>query len=161
MRLRPTTIDDIDFIIVQETRDDFKYFIGHWSRDEHSRNLSLLDKCYSQIENDDGETIGYAILSGVTSPNRSIELTRIVIAKPNQGHGKKALRLILKKVFAEYNAHRFSLDVFEHNLRAISVYQSLGFKKEGVLREAVKQDHKYSSLVIMSILENEYFQDNV
>jgi hypothetical protein len=86
MRLRPTTIDDIDFIVAQEARDDFQDFIGRWSREEHSKNLSLLDKCYYQIENDYGEMSGYAILSGLTSPNHSIELTRIVIAEPGRGY---------------------------------------------------------------------------
>gem|GEM_PF-3818753 len=39
MRLRPTTIDDIDFIVAQEARDDFQDFIGRWSREEHSKFL--------------------------------------------------------------------------------------------------------------------------
>jgi RimJ/RimL family protein N-acetyltransferase len=48
------------------------------------------------------------------------------------------------------------LDVFEHNARARHVYRSVGFVEEGVLRECVKQQERYASLVVMSILENEY-----
>ncbi|WP_292840874.1 GNAT family protein [Nostoc sp. NMS8] len=157
IKLRSANLNDIDFILTQENRDEFKDLIICWSREEHSRNLHFADKHYLMIENSSGETQGYAILSGLQSPNKSIELTRIIIAAPGRGYGKRALRIILKKVFEEYNAHRFWLDVFEHNQRARHVYQSVGFQNEGVLREALRQKDKYYSLVIMSILENQYF----
>lgn len=158
IRLKPANLNDIDFILSQETREEFSPFITRWSREQHYLSLLDHDKQYLLIENNLGQTSGYAILSGFQSPNRSIELTRIVIAQPEQGYGKKALQLIIKKVFEEDKAHRLWLDVFEHNQRAKHVYQSLGFKEEGVLREAVRQHDKYASLIIMSILEHEYFQ---
>jgi len=158
MKLRLANPKDIDFILTQEARDEFKNLILSWSRDEHSRHLHSADKGYFMIENSLEKTSGYAILSGFKSLNRSIELTRIVIAEPGLGYGKRALHLVIKKVFEEYKAHRFWLDVFEHNQRARHVYQSVGFHEEGVLREAIKQGDKYCSLVVMSILENEYFQ---
>ncbi|MBW4632608.1 MAG: GNAT family N-acetyltransferase [Iphinoe sp. HA4291-MV1] len=158
IKLRYTELKDIEFILSQEARDEFKDFIIRWSRDEHSRNLNNSDKRYFIIENEPGDASGYAILSGFKSRNLSIELTRIVIAQPGLGYGTRALHILIKKVFEEYNVHRFWLDVFEHNQRARHVYQSVGFKEEGILRDAVKQEDKYSSLVIMSILENEYFK---
>jgi RimJ/RimL family protein N-acetyltransferase len=157
IRVRTANPNDIDFILSQENRDDFKDLILRWSRDEHSTNLQSADKCYFMIENASGETGGYAILSGIKSPNHSIELTRIVIAEPGLGYGKHVLRIIIKKVFEEYHAHRFWLDVFEHNQRARYVYQSVGFQEEGILRDAIRQGDKYYSLVLMSMLENEYF----
>jgi diamine N-acetyltransferase len=155
MQLYPANPNDIEFILTQESRGDFKDLILSWSREEHSSNLHSIDKRYFMIEDASGATSGYAILSGLNSPNRSIELTRIAIAEPGLGYGKLALNIIIKKVFEEYKAHRFWLDVFEHNQRARHVYQSVGFQEEGVLREAIRQGNKYSSLVIMSILENE------
>ncbi|MBR8840920.1 MAG: GNAT N-acetyltransferase [Stigonema ocellatum SAG 48.90 = DSM 106950] len=155
--LRKANLNDLDYIVTQESRDELKDLILRWSRDEHSTNLHSTDKRYFMIENASGETSGYSILSGFKSPNGSIELTRIVIAQPGLGYGKDVLSIIIKKVFEEYNAHRFWLDVFEDNRRARHVYQSVGFHEEGILREAIRQGDKYSSLVVMSILENEYF----
>lgn len=66
------------------------------------------------------------------------------------------LQAILSKAFDELAAHRLWLDVFEHNARARHVYRSVGFSEEGVLRECVKQQERYASLVVMSILEDEY-----
>ena len=158
MQLRAADLKDIEFILKQENRDEFINFVFQWTKEEHTQNLNDSDKQYFIIENDDTETKGYAIISGLTSPNSSIELTRIIIAEPGKGYGKKALLLIIKKVFEEYKAHRLYLDVIEYNQRAIYIYQSLGFKEEGILRESVKREKSYDSLVLMSMLEDEYFQ---
>ncbi|KAF3885536.1 MULTISPECIES: GNAT family N-acetyltransferase [Nostocales] len=160
MQLRQANIDDIDFILSQERRDEYATFITLWSRDEHNKNITNPDKRYFIIENESGQPSGYVILSGLQSLNRSIELTRIVVTKPGSGYGKRVLPILIKMIFDEYKAHRLWLDVFEHNQRARYVYQTCGFKEEGVLREAVKQGDNYSSLVIMSILESEYYTAN-
>jgi diamine N-acetyltransferase len=159
MRLRQANTHDIDFILSQESRDEYATFIILWSRDEHCKNLTNPDRRYFIIENESEQSSGYVILSGLKSPNHSIELTRIVISEPGLGYGKNVLRILIKMVFEEYKAHRFWLDVFEHNQRARHVYQSCGFREEGVLREAVKQRNSYLSLVIMSMLESEYFTE--
>ncbi|NMG07156.1 GNAT family N-acetyltransferase [Brasilonema sp. UFV-L1] len=160
IKIRYAESTDIEFILCQEARNEFKDFIIRWSRDEHNQNFNNSDKRYFIIEDEVDKASGYAIFSGLKSLNNSIELTRIIIAQPGLGYGKKALQILMKKVFEEYSAHRFWLDVFEHNQRARHVYQSVGFQEEGILREAVKQEDKYSSLVIMSILENEYFKSH-
>jgi diamine N-acetyltransferase len=150
--------NDLDFIFAQESRHDFANLILRWSREEHLSNLNSCDKRYFIVEDRLKRSIGYLILSGLTSPHRNIELTRIVMVEPGRGDGKLALRLIIKKVFEEYGAHRFWLDVFEFNQRARKVYQAVGFREEGLLREAIKRGDEYYSLIILSLLDREYFQ---
>jgi RimJ/RimL family protein N-acetyltransferase len=159
MELQAVTLEHIDFILTQEARKEFSSFIFSWSRDKHLQNLQDSDKQYLIIEADaETEAIaGYAILSGLQSPHYNIELTRIVIVEPGKGFGKTALKLIQKRVFEEYQAHRLWLDVFEDNYRARRVYESVGFKQEGILREAVRRGESYDSLVVMSMLEQEYY----
>ncbi len=165
MYLRPAQLENIDFIVAQEARPDFRNFIGRWTRDQHISNLQDPNQQYLVIESN-GEAavlaergaIGYAILTGLRSPHSTIELARFVIAQPGQGYGRKALRQILKLAFEEYGAHRFWLDVFPHNSRARHLYESLGFQVEGTLRDAEKRDEAYYSLIIMSMLEDEYRQ---
>ena len=43
------------------------------------------------------------------------------------------------------------LDVKEHNQRVQAVYEKAGFKREGILRECLKTEIGYESLVILSI----------
>jgi diamine N-acetyltransferase len=161
MKLQTATLSHVDFILTQEAREEFSSFICSWSRDKHLQNLQNSDQHYLMITTDadtDTEAIaGYAILSGLQSPHRNIELTRIVIVEPGKGFGKTALKLIQKRVFEAYQAHRLWLDVFEDNHRARRVYKSVGFTQEGILREAIRRGESYASLILMSMLEQEYF----
>ncbi|WP_315969956.1 GNAT family protein [Brevibacillus massiliensis] len=81
---------------------------------------------------------------------------RIVITDKGKGYGKEATGLIQDFVFTQLKAHRLWLDVKDHNLRAIHVYESAGFQVEGKLRECIRTDDRYESLIIMGILEREY-----
>jgi diamine N-acetyltransferase len=79
-----------------------------------------------------------------------------VMRAPGRGHGRQVLRLLLKKVFRDFAAHRLWLDVFETNHRAQHLYRSLGFQQDGIFREVVYRDGQYHSLLLMSLLDREY-----
>ncbi|XEC94472.1 GNAT family N-acetyltransferase [Paenibacillus tarimensis] len=81
---------------------------------------------------------------------------RLVVDDKGKGIGKKALRLIKKWAFEELRAKRLWLNVKVSNSRAKYVYESEGFSLEGTLRECLKNDNKFESLYIMSILRSEY-----
>jgi RimJ/RimL family protein N-acetyltransferase len=75
-----------------------------------------------------------------------------------QGYGTDAMRIILRYAFEELNLERVSLNVFSYNQRAIRVYEKLGFKHEGVLRESLHRDHQYSDMIYLGILRSEWLQ---
>lgn len=155
--LRSATPEDIAWIVAQEQRSEFEAFIGHWSAETHLKNLTDPDKRYLMATDEAGQPGAYVILAGLTSPARSIELARIVVAQPGTGLGKPVLHKVIELVFSELNANRLWLDVFDDNIRARHTYQTIGFYEEGTLREAVvKRDGSFGSLVIMSILAREY-----
>ncbi|MCL6625714.1 MAG: GNAT family N-acetyltransferase [Alicyclobacillus shizuokensis] len=155
--IRNTKPQDLDFVLRLESDEDNARFIIPWSRAEHERVLADADMAHLVIETtDDHGRIGYMILAGVQNENRSVELVRIVIAEKGFGYGSEAIRLVQRWAFMELGAHRLWLDVKEHNIRAQHVYRALGFVVEGVLRECLRGAHGYESLVVMSILEQEY-----
>jgi RimJ/RimL family protein N-acetyltransferase len=159
--IRPATTPDIDFIVSLEQRPDFAAYIHHWSPEEHLRNLSDPDKRYLIGVDTNGESIAFAILAGILSPIRSIELVRMAVTTPGKGVEKPLLKRVIDTVFGELKANRLWLDVFEDNTRACHTYESVGFRTEGVLREAAlnKNTGQPGSLVIMSILAKEYRTD--
>jgi RimJ/RimL family protein N-acetyltransferase len=84
-------------------------------------------------------------------------LARIAVVEPGAGIGRPVLRQLCQIVFNELGANRLWLDVFEENLRARHVYETVGFRQEGILREAMlDRTGRLRSLVIMSILAREY-----
>lgn len=156
MQLRHGSFQDIPAIADLERLPAYRSFVGNWSIEEHHEKMAGSDCRYLIAEPESGEIAGFAILRGLASPHRSIRLQRIVVAQPEQGVGRFLLTGILDYVFRELKAHRLWLDVFETNLRAQHVYENLGFRREGVLREAILRDGEFHTQVLMSILDREY-----
>jgi len=158
IRLRPTRETDLTFVLSEEQDAANRPFVQSWSYDQHLEALECKDLDHSIIERvDDNSRVGYLILSGLTDGNQNIEFRRIVITEKNKGYGRVAVCLVKKRAFEELKAHRLWLDVKEHNSRARHLYQSEGFRTEGILRECVKADDGFESLVVMSMLRDEYF----
>jgi RimJ/RimL family protein N-acetyltransferase len=156
MKIRDAVAADVPAIYELEHRRELHTFIGQWTEKQHRRALADEDFAYLVMEGDAGEVVGYAILRGVASEDRSIELKRIVVEAPGQGLGKKLLQSVAKRVFEEWGAHRLFLDVYETNPRAKRVYEAFGFQVEGVMRESSYRDGEYHSQVLMSLLDREY-----
>ena len=72
------------------------------------------------------------------------------------GIGAHVTQTMLTYGFGELNLHRICLSVVSTNLRAMRLYERLGFVKEGELRDAQFRDHQYINVVVMSILEDQW-----
>ncbi|WP_347921914.1 GNAT family protein [Pontimicrobium sp. SW4] len=151
-----TKIEDLDQIIAMETHSDNSAFVFPNSREEHLDLISNNDINHFVLKEANGSLIGYVILAGLTNANKSIELRRIVISKKGKGYGRKTLKKIKDYCFSELQCHRLWLDVLEVNERARYLYQTEGFKEEGILRDSIFKDGEYQNLIIMSMLESEY-----
>ena len=157
IRLLRTGENDLDFVLSAEQSADNRPFVSVWMRAQHLDAVTSADVLHLIIENAaDGSRVGYVILAGLADANQNLELRRIVITDKGKGYGKEALRLVKRLAFEELNAHRLWLDVKEHNLRARHLYESEGFVAEGVLRECIKGNVGFESLVVMSMLYGEY-----
>ena len=157
VRLRRTLEDDLDLVLRAEQSAENRAFVLLWSREQHLTALTSEDIAHLIIEElSEGKRVGYIILAGLADKNKSVELRRIVVTEKNKGYGREALRLIKQLAFEELNAHRLWLDVKESNERARHVYESEGFLFEGLLRECLKSEYGFESLVVMSVLRDEY-----
>ena len=101
--------------------------------------------------------LGYVRMDEYDKINRSVRVGLDIAPEfRGRGHGQKAFSLLLRYAFHEMNVHRVWLLVLHTNLRAIHVYQKIGFSPEGALREAVFRHGRYVDYKIMSILDKEY-----
>jgi diamine N-acetyltransferase len=158
MHIRNTTLTDIDFVCKLECDPENTPFITQWSKEKHIHSLTNDDILHLILE--DTSPVGYVILTGLTNPNKSIELLRITIGPKNKGHVKKAFRIVKELAFTKYEANRLWLNVKVTNARAIHLYTKQGFQLEGTLRECLKVGNTYESLHIMSLLKREYKVDS-
>lgn len=74
----------------------------------------------------------------------------------NKGLGTWVTEKVRDFVFEVLNLHRLSLNVYSFNPRAEKVYLKAGFKREGVLRDAVMLDGNYYDDILMAILKPEW-----
>jgi diamine N-acetyltransferase len=153
--LRDTRTEDLDFVIPAEQSKENAPYVAQWSREAHLKAFEDEDVLHVIIETE-GRRVGYAIMAGLKEPNKCIELKRVVVIEKGKGLGRRAMELFIKLAFEELAAHRLWLDVREYNQRAIHLYDSLGFVREGLIRECIWTGDKFVSHYIMSILEQEY-----
>lgn len=158
VRLRPTQLADLDYVLTAENAPENAIYIRQWSRDRHTAVIAAADEAHFTLEVN-GQPVGYAILEDLANPDQSVLLRRLVVTEKGKGYGRQALRLIAQAAFETYNAHRLWLDVKPTNDRAKALYVKTGFVYEGCLRESLKTPNGFESMEIMSMLQSEYRQN--
>jgi RimJ/RimL family protein N-acetyltransferase len=159
VRLRPTMQSDLEFVLSLERDPENLPYITPWERIQHEAAIRFPDFRHFIIETGEGlHAGGFLIFVGCRNQHQSIELKRMVVRDQNRGFGRAALREAKKIAFDDLGAHRFWLDVKKRNTRAKALYDSEGFVFEGELRQAVKVQDGYDSLVVMSLLHDEFLR---
>ena len=161
LRLRPTLLSDLEFVISVERDACNLPFITPWDRTQHEAAVRIPDFRHFIIEAGGGAAgDGFVILKGCRNRHKSVELKRIVLQPKGRGLGRACVKLLKRMAFRDLHAHRFWLDVKSLNTRALALYASEGFVEEGRLRESVRVSGDdrdgYDSLIVMSLLAREY-----
>ncbi len=110
------------------------------------------------IVSPDGNIIGESVINEIDWELRSANF-RIGIFHSNtcgKGIGTWATCMTCDFAFENLHLHRLELDVFSFNPRAEKSYLKAGFKREGVLRDAIKDGDTYADDILMAILEDEW-----
>ena len=146
LRLRPTMLSDLDWVVSLERDNTNLPFITPWERPQHEGAIRFPDSRHFIVEEGDQlERIGFVILQGCRNPNGSVELKRLVLQPKGRGLGRSAVRQLKAMAFTQFKAHRFWLDVKGLNTRAFKLYQGEGFVEEG--RRSEEHTSELQSLV--------------
>ena len=157
VRLRPTMTSDLEYVLSLERDPENLAFITPWERTQHEAAIRFPDFRHFIVEGGEAlDSVGFLILIGCRSRHQSLELKRMVIQTKGSGFGRAALRVTKKVAFDDLGAHRFWLDVKRRNTRAKALYDGEGFVVEGELRDALRQDDGFESLIVMSMLRPEF-----
>ena len=127
-----------------------------WVRGAGKRDNNIVLAVRSM--SDDG-LLGNVGLHGIDHLHHSAEFG-IFIGPPElrgKGYGAEMTALTLKYGFRELNLHRIWLKVYAFNETGIRAYAKSGFTEEGRCREAHWHGNRYHDIVLMSILDEEYF----
>lgn len=133
---------------------DNKWFDGYMS----SRNSTI--RCAIVTEHSD-EILCLVTLADIDYINQSAALHIMIGNQENQGKGigTFAVSRILYHAFYNQNLRRVELDVLASNVRAIHLYEKIGFKHEGTKRKAVYKNGEYVDMLSYALLREEYDKD--
>jgi RimJ/RimL family protein N-acetyltransferase len=114
----------------------------------------------------DGEPVSDDLLGEISLDQVDLQLRsahlrlRMMPDYRGRGYGREAIGEVLRFAFQPSDAglglHRVSLAVMSINPRARALYDSLGFREEGRLRDAFRDGKGWTDAVVMSILEDEF-----
>lgn len=104
------------------------------------------------------DLLGWIEIDGILWAHRVCWIG-IGIGDPNQrgkGYGYDAMRLALRFIFSELNLYRVQLTVFGYNTRAITLYERLGFQREGTYRRFMERDGQRYDMFLYGLLRDEW-----
>lgn len=138
------------------------FFFVSYEREKESIRLKILDDSkhiYLGIcENESKKLIGYGSINNIDLRNLKAEWRSIFIGDKEylgKGFGKEASSLILRFLFDQYPINKCYGYCFEDHPATPSLLKTLGFKKEGVLRDHIYKNGVFKNVLLFSILRNE------
>lgn len=122
------------------------------------KSLEADDRFLFLIVAPDGRIIGESVINEIDWELRRANF-RIALfqgAERGKGIGTWAVETTCAFAFEAQKLHRLELDVYSFNPRAEQAYLKAGFRREGVLRDAVVDGGQYADDILMAMLEAEW-----
>jgi ribosomal-protein-serine acetyltransferase len=132
-----------------------------------SDSLQFIRMTRRQIEDDEGMQLalvdGDGAIAGMVGFHRFDWLNGATtigywLAADRQGRGlmTEAVRALVDHAFGERELHRVEIAAAVENARSRAIPERLGFREEGVRRDAERHGDRYLDLVVYSLLESEW-----
>ena len=163
LKIRPYSEKDIPLRVKWENNPKVDRFIS----DEPGRKFTLKDikawfQNYRKNRNKKFFTIcvgnvpiGWMGITHISKQNQNADLFIAIgeDAYRGRGYGKQALTWLVDYAFQKLKLHKVKADVIDGNRPSLALCKSLGFKKEGYMRDEVRVGGKWHgqySLVIFA-----------
>ena len=147
---------DINMIMEIENHKDNRDFIWQGTYEQHLSEINDENHLLLKFEKSEDRGIAGYCLIGLDRHSERFELRRIAITEKGRGYGREAINELIRYAFEDLGMNKFWLDVYPDNKVGIALYESLGLKKEGVLRQNYKSERGYLDQVVYSMLRSEY-----
>jgi len=125
---------------------------GHdWDSQREFRDLFVM------CRTGDDEVVGMLGFTDVDRQSKQAEFSKMIgdPSERGKGHARVATRTVIDYGFDVLGLNRIYLHTLDGNIKNIRLNQSLGFKFEGLLQQAVQIDDKLRDVAIMALLKSQ------
>jgi RimJ/RimL family protein N-acetyltransferase len=114
---------------------------------------------FKAIVKQPGKPVGHCELDHIDHSAKSARITRLFVDQEfrNMGVATAMTKLLLKHCFQTLNLNRVEINAVEINEKALRLYEGLGFRREGFLRENMFLSGKRYGTYILSMLKADYY----
>lgn len=124
--IRPSTLDDINFIVELETSSENAAYVSQWKASEHKAAIESAAYGHWIVATSD-RRVGYIVCDDLRSNGRGYYVRRMVVVEKNKKYGREALGKLVDYARNELGANLIWLSVAKSNTRAQRSYLSQGF----------------------------------
>lgn len=164
--LRPFIKEDVDFFVRWYNDPETRAKIGAPDPTSCFDAEKIVERnnkdsvWFAVVRKSDNKVIGETGLLRMYPAWRTTDLTIIIPDEEDQhkGYGKETINLIIDYAFGYLDFNRISIGVVGFNTNALSFYEKVGFKKEGIQEEGYYYNYKYYDFVMMRILKSEFMK---
>ena len=100
-----------------------------------------------------GSLIGICGLCHINWVNRTAEVSLYIGPEElrGKGFGRQALQMLKVKAFEEFNLHRLWAEVYGFNVASMTLFESCGYEREGILKEHIFAKGQYWDSIIYGL----------
>ncbi len=167
IRLRAVDTGDLDFIHACENDSSIWHLgatVQPFSREvimefiaSAAHDIWTTKQLRMMVESLDGRTIGTIDLFDLDPKNQRVGIGILIAGEANrrQGFAKEALMLLCDHCSEVLGLHQVYCHVAVDNAASIALFQAVGFKECGVLRDWVRTGRMFTDAVVMQKLFND------
>lgn len=131
-----------------------------WTREEIEQTYARWSTADDRIvwvivDNGSGRIVGEVVLNDLDVGNLSCGFRIWMAGGRDRGLGTEATAMVVRYAFEQQGLHRISLEVYDFNPRARHVYEKVGFRLEGTMRDALRFDGGWVDAHLMAMLSTD------
>lgn len=132
------------------------------TEDEQSWYESVIanrsQACFTIYELNTNQPVGNISLENINLRDQTAAVGLLIgeVDTWGRGYATEALQLVLDYGFTVLNLHSVHLQCVDYNKRALRIYERVGFRHAGVLRQAWQLGQKRYDVMLMDILAEEF-----
>jgi RimJ/RimL family protein N-acetyltransferase len=173
LNLKPHTLDNAEKLNAWENDPELLHYNDDQPPDRQSESLDETRQYLESLAHDgqesrilhfaihlkpDQELIGMGMVGFIDRYNRSCRLGVTIGEKRYWGMGfaKEALQAVIAFCFETLQMNRIGAEVYAFNQRSIRLFEGLGFRREGIVRQAVLKQGAFYDEYLYGLLRCEW-----